>query len=327
MAHQINVNADNSTEYVFSKLISFPIKDTFLQKYIVEEENSCTRIIQDMRDNIYVTNTKYELAIVFSYTKRKYFAVTKSYNIIYILSLIEKNYSEYDFSKYNDTNPDVNLDKFIMDNNYEKYLKLKIYTMALNESKDIYNSIYALFMVNPYMAMFSKNTNNEVNEAFNPSLNYILDTLLTDSRYRNVTPFICATVNTVGFPNNVIFCTFHKYILNSILYNLKTKVAVDTSGRFETYITSKCEFLVDMLGYENVNILHYTNIYKVQKLCDTIDENKYYTIVKSYYRHPKEYNIYIIKKSAFMKYINSFRDTLIQSRKYLRSELNHCKTK
>jgi hypothetical protein len=336
--NQIKKYLGKPTKYVFSydcTLNNIPIQDTFLKYFVDTAQTSCTRIIEDIRDNKYTFKTKHELVLVYSQRLNKYFCITHKHNYIYLLRKIVENKLTHKLVSNtddieNNVNGDDQIDLLITENEcLRNTFKYNIYTLCVNDIVDVHNSIYNIF----------HNRNNPVylrnGQSYTLRLHQILNNMIETSTFsdnsdQNDTivhaPFVSFSINSVGFPEKIVFFSHKQYVLDSIYYNLTCKYNDVVLNKTHSSLNPQYfqQFYINKLGLHNYTFIQYNsnNIDEhknVNDLYDKIDKTKYYvTFTKHSMLNIEQMSI--IEKKSFNKYINTMRDDIVLFRKQYRKK-------
>jgi hypothetical protein len=334
--NQIKKYLGEPTKYVFSydcTLNNIPIQDTFLTYFVDTTQTSCTRVIEDIRDNKYTFKTKHEFVIVYSERLNKYFCITHKHNYVYLLrkiiehNILDKLISNTD-SVENNMNGDDKIDLLITENEcLRNTFKYNIYTLCVNDIVDVHNSIYNIFhnRSNPVYMSNGQSYSLKLHQIFN---NMIEASTFSENSDQNDTivhaPFVSFSLNSIGFPQKIVFFSQRKYIVDSIYYNMinnyNNVVINDTYvGLNPQYFQ---QFYIKKLGVHNYTFVHFNSNYAIEhkNVCDIynkIDKSKYYVTFTKHNTQNIE-QMSIIEKKSFNKYINTMRDDIILFRKQYR---------
>lgn len=313
--------------YVFSKHVNLVIKETFLEGFVDCNETSCTKVIEDIRDNKYKFKTTHKLVIVFSTTQGKYYLLTKKYNYLYLISKILSDVNYTVLKSYNSSNPDENMTQYIEDYKFQYIMKNNIYTMVIDNTFKFKNSIYNIFNVTNLKNVFIDKENNIVNI---PSLNQILNLMINVKNENDFTyPFVCNFINSVGFDNKNIIFSFHKQYLDTIYWNIVNNIQriFDTTLLSNVNKFSQNEYLVQKFGFENFIVLQNISHFNLRNIYNSINKSEFYITITvndivdvQFGIHLNYYTIYIARKSEYNKYINNSRYSIILSRFQRRTE-------
>lgn len=278
----------NIVKYVFVSILNFRVNETFLKDFIDTDATSCSDVMYKIKHNTYTFKTSLPFTIVFSKSKQQYHLITTVYNYIYIMNLL-MNHIDYSYlSSFQYGDPVSNFEEFIHNRNYECFMKNTIYTMCLQNSIGLMNSVYSLFDISKPTEYILGNRDeppsrsNVTYEVNNPRLDFMLQEMILAKHPDALTvPFVVDSVDIVHFENTKVFCSLREEYIHSIRHAFAAKldIVIDNSLLSSNVFTHKYAYLYDLFGIENINIQTQCSDKSIQKAFTRANKKKKYMIV------------------------------------------------